>query len=159
MTLRLLHRYLPLPLAALAAAAVALPAEPVHAAPPAPARLALFARAFVWIDSTSATSARVCADGAVDDGTPITGRWVFRVTATPITVWTNDHSGSTYPRTCYTISSSGAVAGVAEATIAYVGVGGDALAHCTESLTWAPGFPIKGLAFACVGFPTPIRDL
>ncbi|HVF06403.1 MAG TPA: hypothetical protein VNA20_16290 [Frankiaceae bacterium] len=88
----------------------------------------------------------------MDDGTPIVGRWVFRVVGTT-TVWTNERSGITYPKTCHTIPTNGNPAGTAEATLSYIGVGGDVTGYCTALVTWAPGFPIGWLAGVCTGIP------
>lgn len=88
----------------------------------------------------------------MDDGPPIAGRWLFRVAGTT-TVWSNQGSGSTYPKTCHTIPMSGNPAGTAEATLTYIGIGGDVTGYCTALVTWAPGFPIGWLAGACTGIP------
>lgn len=122
------------------------------AADPVSTTLALFAVTDMGEASRTASSVAICAEGTVDDGTPIIGRWVFRVVGTT-TVWTNERSGITYPKTCHTIPTNGNPAGTAEATLTYIGVGGDVTGYCTALVTWAPGFPIGWLAGACTGTP------
>lgn len=135
-----------------AAIATVLPVSPPAWAGPHDSTPAILAVARLWAPTRTGTSATICAEGWVDDGTPVAGEWTFRVVG-PTSTFLDPHTGASYPRTCTTLTTTGAPAGTTDASIAYVGAGGDVVADCTATASWAPGVPLTWVA-ACLTDPS-----
>lgn len=123
--------------AAAATAALITPLAAPAAADPA-TTLALLAVAQVWPETFTPTSASVCARGYVDHGSPTVGQWVYRFVG-PTAHHITPGGGSAFPKTCYALTTTGVATGTTEASLQYVGIGGDVIASCVAALTWAPG--------------------
>lgn len=152
------------PLRTSRAAVVGVAALGLAVAGPSPAfadptaNLALFPVSVVGVGPTTTTSATVCASGWVDSGTPIVGEWLFSVIGTTST-FTDLRGGATYAKTCFTVYTDGTPAGATEASLTYVGIGGDVIGQCTGALGWAPGVSIRWLGGVCTGTtPVPAVD-
>lgn len=130
------------PLVALALLESALSGAPAHAGVP------LLARVWLTGESAGPNSATFCAGGRVDDPPAVAGVWILRVTGAgtsgAITAGSPLGSGPTFSG-CVTVSAG---IGVADASLTFVGVGGDVTAFCTMPAVTLPMW--QPIAAACL---------
>jgi hypothetical protein len=107
------------------------------------------ARGDVWVYSSSATSATLCAEGVVDDGAYLgPGEWRFvvrgvRSNGSRIEPGVAARSGAVFPRTCVAVSRAGQAYVAVTAHLTYVGGGTEdvmTLAGLVGRWDSAPGF-------------------